>query len=104
MDSKELNINIFGRDLKLKCNIDEAESLVSATKILNEKLIDISNKTNIKNLEMLAIMAALNLIHESNTSLDQESTLSSEYKNKIDSNHFCGEFTKLSHQNHRIVT
>jgi len=85
MDTKELNINIFGRDLKLKCKVGEAETLLAATKILNEKLIEISNKSNIKNLEMLSIMASLNIIHESMMSAESEDlVLHNEYKIRLE--------------------
>ncbi len=57
-------INIFGRDLKVKCSPAEKSSLQKAAIYLNDKMHSLSSKASLASIENVAIITALNLAHE----------------------------------------
>ncbi|MFA6408984.1 MAG: cell division protein ZapA [Gammaproteobacteria bacterium] len=57
-------INIFGRDLKVKCSPDEKSSLQKAATYLNDKMHSLSSKASLASIENVAVITALNLAHE----------------------------------------
>lgn len=61
--SATLDIKIQGREYRVACPPEEAESLQSAAELLNARLDEIAKATKSTG-ERLAIMTALNLAHE----------------------------------------
>ena len=61
--STTLDIKIQGREYRVACPPEEAESLQSAAELLNARLEEIAKATKSTG-ERLAIMTALNLAHE----------------------------------------
>jgi len=60
-----LDIKIQGRDFRVACAPDEAESLQAAADLLNGRMGEIAKATKSTG-ERLAVMTALNLAHELN--------------------------------------
>ncbi|QUM86337.1 MULTISPECIES: cell division protein ZapA [unclassified Moritella] len=80
MSTTAVDISILGRHFKVGSPSEEVDELHKTAAILNTKLDEIQAKTNIKNLEHLAVMAALNFCHE----LRQERQKTKEYTNTVD--------------------
>lgn len=80
MSTTAVDITILGRQFKVGSPIEEVEELHQTTEVLNAKLAELQRKTNIKNLEHLAVMAALNFCHE----LRQERNTNETYSNTLD--------------------
>jgi len=80
MSTTAVDIAILGRHFKVGSPSEEVDELHQTAAALNKKLEDIQAKTNIKNLEHLAVMAALNFCHE----LRQERQKTTEYTNTVD--------------------
>ena len=80
MSTTAVDISILGRHFKVGSPSDDVDELHQTAAVLNNKLEEIRAKTNIKNLEQLAVMAALNFCHE----LRQERHKTTEYTNTVD--------------------
>jgi cell division protein ZapA len=80
MSKTAVDIAILGRHFKVGSPMEEVEELHQTAAVLNKKLEEIQAKTNIKNLEHLAVMAALNFCHE----LRKERHKTIEYTNTVD--------------------
>jgi len=80
MSTTAVDIAILGRHFKVGSPSEEVDELHKTAAVLNTKLEEIQTKTNIKNLEHLAVMAALNFCHE----LRQERHKTTEYTNTVD--------------------
>ncbi|MBL1417040.1 MAG: cell division protein ZapA [Moritella sp.] len=80
MSTTAVDISILGRHFKVGSPSEEVDELHQTAAVLNNKLEEIRAKTNIKNLEQLAVMAALNFCHE----LRQERHKTTEYTNTVD--------------------
>ncbi|KXO10089.1 Z-ring-associated protein ZapA [Moritella sp. JT01] len=80
MSTTAVDITILGRHFKVGSPSEEVSELHKTAAILNTKLEEIQSKTHIKNLEHLAVMAALNFCHE----LRQERQKTKEYTNTVD--------------------
>jgi cell division protein ZapA len=63
--STTLDIKIQGREYRVACPPEEAESLQAAADLLNARMAEIAQATKSTG-ERLAVMAALNLAHELN--------------------------------------
>lgn len=63
-ESKGLQINVMGRELRVACPEDEQKSLLEAVDYLNRKMQEIKGGGKVIGLERIAIMAALNIAHE----------------------------------------
>ncbi|SQD78560.1 cell division protein ZapA [Moritella yayanosii] len=80
MSTTAVDISILGRHFKVGSPSEEIDELHHTAAALNNKLEEIKAKTNIKSLEQLAVMAALNFCHE----LRQERHKITEYTNTVD--------------------
>ena len=80
MSTTAVDISILGRHFKVGSPSEDVDELHQTAAVLNNKLEEIRTKTNIKNLEQLAVMAALNFCHE----LRQERHKTTEYTNTVD--------------------
>ena len=64
MESISLKVRILDKDYQVNCLPKEREALEASAKLLNEKMEEIRNRSNIIGLERIAVMAALNLSHD----------------------------------------
>ena len=58
------HVNIFDRNFHIICPEEELSSLYESATYLDRKMRNISNKTKIMGLDQLAIITALNIIHD----------------------------------------
>ena len=63
-ESRGLQINVMGRELRVACPEEEQKGLLEAVDYLNRKMQDIKANGKVIGLERIAIMAALNIAHE----------------------------------------
>ncbi|MCB1938169.1 MAG: cell division protein ZapA [Rhodocyclaceae bacterium] len=63
MTVETLDINLLGKEYRVGCQPEERAGLESAVRFLEDKLLDLGNKTQASG-EKLAIMTALNIAHE----------------------------------------
>jgi len=63
-DSKDLQINVMGREFRVACPEGEQKELLDAVDYLNKKMHDIRDHGKVIGIERIAIMAALNIAHE----------------------------------------
>ena len=64
MSNVSLKIYILGKEYQVNCPPDEREALERSAELLNEKMEEIRNSSQIIGLERIAVMAALNLAHD----------------------------------------
>ena len=64
MSTVSLKIYILGKEYQVNCQPEEREALELSAKLLNEKMEEIRNGSQIIGLERIAVMAALNLAHD----------------------------------------
>jgi cell division protein ZapA len=64
MSSVSLKIHILGKEYQVNCPPEEQEALERSAELLNEKMEEIRNGSQIIGLERIAVMAALNLAHD----------------------------------------
>ncbi len=63
-DNELVTVKILGREYRLRCQPDERDSLIAASRYLDMEMRNIRDSGNILGLERIAIMAALNVSHE----------------------------------------
>ena len=91
MSNVSLKIYILGKEYQVNCPPEEREALERSAELLNEKMEEIRNGSQIIGLERIAVMAALNLAHDliqTEQSAEQNSFASDVLQNmnsKIDS-------------------
>ncbi|WP_368166121.1 cell division protein ZapA [Aeromonas sp. R9-1] len=64
MSTEAVEIVILGRPYKVSCPPGQQAALQAAATQLNEKLIELRQRSRVSSNEQLAIMAALNFCHE----------------------------------------
>jgi cell division protein ZapA len=64
MSTVSLKIHILGKEYQVNCPPEEREALERSAELLNEKMEEIRNGSQIIGLERIAVMAALNLAHD----------------------------------------
>ncbi|MGL9733734.1 MAG: cell division protein ZapA [Symbiopectobacterium sp.] len=64
MSAQPVDIQIFGRSLRVNCPPEQQEALNQATEDLNQRLQDLKVRTRVTNTEQLVFIAALNVCHE----------------------------------------
>lgn len=79
MTEQPIDVQIFGRTLRINCPPQQKEALNKAVTDLTKRLQDLKIKTKITNLDQLVFIAALNICHE----LTQEKSKTIEYANNI---------------------
>ena len=57
-------MRILDKEYKISCLPQERESLIAAARELNERMQDMRGSTKVLGAERMAVMAALNVIHE----------------------------------------
>lgn len=66
MTDQTIDIQIFGRTIKINCPHQEQNALNKAVADLTQRLQDLKIKTKVTNLEQLIFIAALNISYELN--------------------------------------
>ena len=59
-----LTVRILDKEYSIACLPEERESLVAAASELNERMADMRGSAKVLGAERMAVMAALNVIHE----------------------------------------
>ena len=64
-DEREvLSVRILDKDYRIACPPEERESLIAAAGELNQRMRDMRGGVRVLGTERMAVMAALNIIHE----------------------------------------
>ena len=61
-----LTVRILDKEYRISCLPDERESLIAAASELNERMQEMRDSAKMLGAERMAVMAALNVIHERN--------------------------------------
>jgi cell division protein ZapA len=64
MSAQPVDLQIFGRSLRVNCPTEQQDALNSAAEDLNQRLQDLKVRTRVTNTEQLVFIAALNVCHE----------------------------------------
>ncbi|WP_447880664.1 cell division protein ZapA [Serratia fonticola] len=64
MSAQPVDIQIFGRSLRVNCPPEQQNALNMAAEDLNQRLQDLKVRTRVTNTEQLVFIAALNVCHE----------------------------------------
>ncbi|MFI8417394.1 cell division protein ZapA [Serratia sp. NPDC078593] len=64
MSAQPVDIQIFGRSLRVNCPPEQQDALNMAADDLNQRLQDLKVRTKVTNTEQLVFIAALNVCHE----------------------------------------
>ncbi|SUH13631.1 Z-ring-associated protein ZapA [Salmonella enterica subsp. enterica] len=64
MSAQPVDIQIFGRSLRVNCPPDQRDALNQAADDLNQRLQDLKVRTRVTNTEQLVFIAALNISYE----------------------------------------
>ena len=64
MTSRTMDITLLDRSYRVNCPVGQESALQEAADALNERLNDTKERTNLHNVEQIAVMTALNLCHE----------------------------------------
>lgn len=64
MSAQPVDIQIFGRTLRVNCPPEQQDALNLAAEDLNQRLQDLKVRTRVTNTEQLVFIAALNVCHE----------------------------------------
>ncbi|AGC03538.1 cell division protein ZapA [Candidatus Blochmanniella chromaiodes str. 640] len=80
MPEQPIDIQIFGRTLRINCPPQQQDALNKAVEDLTKRLQDLKIRTRVTNAEQLVFIAALNVCHE----LAQEKLKTREYAANIE--------------------
>ncbi|HKM98593.1 MAG TPA: cell division protein ZapA [Buttiauxella sp.] len=75
MSAQPVDIQIFGRSLRVNCPPEQQDALNHAAEELNQRLQDLKVRTRVTNTEQLVFIAALNICYE----LTQEKSKTRDY-------------------------
>ncbi|RUO68430.1 cell division protein ZapA [Idiomarina ramblicola] len=64
MTAKTMDIKLLERNYKVACPVGQESALQQAADALNERLQETKERTQLTNVEQIAVMTALNLCHE----------------------------------------
>ncbi|UDG81406.1 Cell division protein ZapA [Candidatus Profftia lariciata] len=82
MSAQPVDIQIFGRSLRVNCPLEKQEELHQYANDLNQRLQNLQNRTKVTHIEQLIFIVALNLCHE----LAQERVKNYDYACQIEQN------------------
>lgn len=80
MSAQPVDIQIFGRSLRVNCPPEQQEALEAAAAELDQRLQDLKVRTRVTNTEQLVFIAALNICHE----LTQEKSKTRDYATNME--------------------
>lgn len=75
MSAQPVDLQIFGRSLRVNCPPEQRDALSQAADDLNQRLQDLKERTRVTNTEQLVFIAALNISYE----LTQEKAKTRDY-------------------------
>ena len=75
MSAQPVDLQIFGRSLRVNCPPEQRDALNQAADDLNQRLQDLKERTRVTNTEQLVFIAALNISYE----LTQEKAKTRDY-------------------------
>ncbi|WP_039907722.1 cell division protein ZapA [Candidatus Regiella insecticola] len=87
MSAQPVDIQIFGRSLRVNCPPEQQDALNTAAADLEQRLHDLKNRTKVNKTECLALTAALNLCHElaqQTKKMREENIKKAEFLNKME--------------------
>ncbi|NHB90944.1 cell division protein ZapA [Photorhabdus cinerea] len=64
MSAQPVDIQIFGRSLRVNCPSEQKEALLAAAVELEQRLENLKERTRVTNTEQLVFIVALNVCHE----------------------------------------
>jgi cell division protein ZapA len=79
-----VSLNILGKEYKIACAQDEKEGLIQTAQELDRQMRKIRDTGKVAGTDRIAVLAALNLAHDSNTA-----------KSTPDDNEFCSRLQTL---------
>ncbi|MFC0309020.1 cell division protein ZapA [Gallibacterium trehalosifermentans] len=82
--SKNIDLYIFGQNLRLSCPEDQHQALREAADILEKKVSELKNRTGIIQLDKVLTIVGLNLCHELITQQQKNSERENLINNKIE--------------------
>ncbi|WP_232507013.1 cell division protein ZapA [Idiomarina piscisalsi] len=65
MAAKTMDIKLLERNYKVACPVGQESALQQAADALNRRLEETKERTQLTNVEQIAVMTALNLCHDS---------------------------------------
>ena len=85
MSAQPVDLQIFGRSLRVNCPPEQRDALNQAAEDLNQRLQDLKERTRVTNTEQLVFIAALNISYE----LTQEKAKTRDYASAWSSAFAC---------------
>lgn len=79
MSAQPVDIQIFGRALRVNCPEDQHQALNNAAEDLERRLHELKERSNVANTEQLVFIVALNICYE----LAQEKQKTSDYASNM---------------------
>ena len=64
MEAVPVNIQILDKEYMISCPEEEKESLLASARLLNERMKQVRDSGKVLGLERMAVVTALNIIHE----------------------------------------
>lgn len=83
MTAKTMDIKLLERNYKVACPIGQESALQQAADALNERLEETKERTQLTNVEQIAVMTALNLCHEWVQDQNEQSAKTAKLEEKI---------------------
>jgi cell division protein ZapA len=80
---KPLTILILGKEYKVACAVDEHESLLTSARKLDRQMREIQDAGKINGGERIAVMVALNIMHELHLLQNKSQTPEQEFAEKL---------------------
>lgn len=80
MSAQPVDIEIFGRSLRVNCPPEQRDALNQAAEQLSQRLQDLKDRTRVTNTEQLVFIVALNVCYE----LAQEKNKTEEYAARME--------------------
>lgn len=71
-------LNIMGKEYKIVCDAEEREALIESARQLDQKMRHLRDSGRVNGADRIAVMAALNLVHDFETSKNQDDHLSAD--------------------------
>ena len=82
-DREVLAVRILDKEYRISCPPGERESLVAAARELNERMRNMRDNTKVLGAERMAVMAALNVIHEREQARSKQTGALDAARNKV---------------------
>ncbi|KJF98544.1 cell division protein ZapA [Photobacterium leiognathi] len=83
MSTQAVEIQVFGRHLKVNCPTGQEDALRAAAADFDQRLKDMSERTKVSNVEQLLIFTGLNICNELHSERLEHSGNAGDLSNKI---------------------